>query len=154
MLQSSSIHPVNHTSRPLRTQLRPGQRKRFLAVCWEMVLAPRGFRFRFSESFIALSMASRSNPQWLTKFWSSEAMTASWRFGDIFFIPTQSCFIRISFPAAACWTVRITINGVTGTGNHLNSSTKRSVSPMNQAEAFTKNRNILRNIVFKRHSFF
>ena len=42
--QSHSIQTVNQTSSPLRSQLWPGQRNRFFATCWLIVLAPRSRR--------------------------------------------------------------------------------------------------------------
>lgn len=38
---SASFQRSSHASSPLRSQLRPGQRNRFFAVCWVMMLAPR-----------------------------------------------------------------------------------------------------------------
>ena len=38
--QNISMRNVKYISKPLRTQLRPGNKKTFLAVCWEIVEAP------------------------------------------------------------------------------------------------------------------
>ena len=38
--QNISMRNVKYISKPLRTQLRPGHKKTFLAVCWEIVEAP------------------------------------------------------------------------------------------------------------------
>ena len=78
--QSHSIQTVNHTSSPLRSQLWPGQRNRFFATCWLIVLAPRRRR-PLRASFTAFSIAAKSNPSWTRNFWSSAAITATaaWR---------------------------------------------------------------------------
>ncbi len=73
---------MNQTSAPFRVQDRLFQRKRFLAVCWETVEAPRFLRL-CSLCWMAFSMASQSKPKWSGKFWSSAAITAAPRLGEM-----------------------------------------------------------------------
>ena len=91
----ASISTVYQASRPLRSQLRPCHRNRFLAVCWLMVLAPRTRLPRALWS-IAFSIASRSKPGCVAKCWSSAAITASGRCGEICARSRQSWATRKS----------------------------------------------------------
>ena len=79
---------VNQASRPLRNQPPPFHRKTFLAVCCEMVEAPRRSP-PFSAACIAFWISFRSKPSWAQKFWSSEAMTARTMCGDMSLRSTQ-----------------------------------------------------------------
>jgi len=69
-----------------------------LAVCCEMVEAPRRSP-PFSAACIAFWISLMSNPSWVQKFWSSEAITARTRWGEISLRSTH--FERTSTPFIA-----------------------------------------------------
>ena len=65
-----SIRAVKYTSNPLRTQLLPGHRNTFLAVCCDIVLAPYLCFAACLLRFAACCMASKSKPWCRRKRWS------------------------------------------------------------------------------------
>ena len=140
LLHTSSTKNVKYTSNPLRNHERAGQRNTFLAVCCEMVLAPRT-RFDFWLFEYAFSMASRSNPLCSKKSWSSAHTTANCNCGEMFCKRCQSLYSRTSrWVSVACCPQRMSIRGVTGTGKKLYKTTNPMLMPKNHIEAFSNNR--------------
>src|SRR5687768_16341759 len=122
----SSIQTVNQASSPLRSQVWPGHRNRFLATCWLMVLAPRS-RLPRPASVIAFSICSKSKPTWTRNFWSSAAITATAAWGEIRAHGTHSwrCANGGDVPAA----IRSPImKAVTGTGSQRSAATARMLA--------------------------
>src|SRR5690606_22050480 len=109
-------------SRALRVQPRSGHRKRFLAVCCVMVLAP-SLRLPRLLTSTADRIAFKSNPQCSKKRWSSDAITASARRGEILSSGVQDFRSAGSRPPRHCSYALIPIRGVMGGGTNLNRST-------------------------------
>src|SRR5690606_15107706 len=106
---------VSHASKTLRTQLRPGQRKRFFAVCMEMVLPPRK-RPPARQSSIAALIEFQSKPEWVQKRLSSLAIAAGTTDGGIRRSEVQ--LFRSPSPSNN----RLIISGVTGGGTYREAS--------------------------------
>ncbi len=126
---------------PLRNQLRPGKRKTFFAVCWDMVLAPRR-RFPLLWSSTAFLTASQSKPACSKKRLSSLAMTALAASGLIFLYETQS--LRVWKLLSPEYSKDLTaISGVYQTGTHFRMTTHRTLKATRDRKSFRKKREIL-----------
>ena len=147
LLHISSIRAVKYISNPFLIHERPGQRNTFLAVCWLMVLAPSFFPPCILR-LAAFCMASKSNPWCNKNRWSSLAITATGKWGEILSNETQWwCMVRL-FPSANCSPQRINIRGVKNTGTKRKTTTARMVELKNKAAVHLNSLNIIFFISF------
>ncbi len=80
-------------------------------------------------------MASKSKPECSINFWSSLTITALPKFGEIFFIETQSCSNGAFSPLPHCSIFRIIIKGVKGIGTQRKTITEKTESAIKKMMA-------------------
>ena len=93
LLHISSISTVKYASRPFLSHVRSGKRNTFLAVCWDIVLAPT-FLPLDALFFAACSICLKSKPWCRRKRASSLPMTATGMLGEMSPRRTHLCSTR------------------------------------------------------------